>query len=296
MAAPTTTAPPTPPTAPSVEPDREPGRRAGRRPGRRAGRALAAATSVLGELLLTAGALLLLFVAWQLWWTDVVADREQAVVTAALQEGWAAAPAAPAAPADPAADPAAASAPPPALAAPAEGEAFGVVHVPRFGADWQPRPVVEGTSADDLEAGVGHYPGTALPGEVGNVALAGHRNTYGRPFHEIAALEPGDPVVVETAEGWFVYRATTAEVVRPRDVDVVAPVPGDPTAVPTERLLTLTACHPVGSARERYVQHAALDRFVPRAAGVPPELAGTAGADPSDPSGPTRPAAPGATA
>lgn len=274
MAAPTTTAPPTSPTSPTPPPAR---------PGRRAGRALAAATSVLGELLLTAGALLLLFVAWQLWWTDVVADREQAVVTTALQEGWAAAPATTV---PPAADPAAASAPPPALAAPAEGEAFAVVHVPRFGAGWQPRPVVEGTSADDLEAGVGHYPGTALPGEVGNAAFAGHRNTYGRPFHEIAELEPGDPVVVETAEGWFVYRATTAEVVRPRDVDVVAPVPGDPTAVPTERLLTLTACHPVGSARERYVQHAALDRFVPRAAGVPPELAGTAGAAPTAPTSP----------
>jgi len=274
VAAPTTTAPPTSPTSPTPPPAR---------PGRRAGRALAAATSVLGELLLTAGALLLLFVAWQLWWTDVVADREQAVVTTALQEGWAAAPATTV---PPATDPAAASAPPPALAAPAEGEAFAVVHVPRFGAGWQPRPVVEGTSADDLEAGVGHYPGTALPGEVGNAAFAGHRNTYGRPFHEIAELEPGDPVVVETAEGWFVYRATTAEVVRPRDVDVVAPVPGDPTAVPTERLLTLTACHPVGSARERYVQHAALDRFVPRAAGVPPELAGTAGAAPTAPTSP----------
>ncbi len=271
MAAPTTTAPPTSPTAPPA------------RPGRRAGRALAAATSVLGELLLTAGALLLLFVAWQLWWTDVVADREQAVVTTALQEGWAAAPATTV---PPTADPAPASAPPPALAAPADGEAFAVVHVPRFGAGWQPRPVVEGTSADDLEAGVGHYPGTALPGEVGNAAFAGHRNTYGRPFHGIAELEPGDPVVVETAEGWFVYRATTAEVVRPRDVDVVAPVPGDPAAVPTERLLTLTACHPVGSARERYVQHAALDRFVPRAAGVPPELAGTAGAAPTAPTSP----------
>lgn len=266
MVAPTTTAPPTSPTTP---PDP---------PARRAGRALAAGTSVLGELLLTAGALLLLFVAWQLWWTDVVADREQAVVTTALQEGWAAAPVA-----DPgvAADLAPVSAPPPALAEPADGEAFAVVHVPRFGAGWQPRPVVEGTSADDLEAGVGHYPGTALPGQVGNAAFAGHRNTYGRPFHEIAELEPGDPVVVETAEGWFVYRATTAEVVRPRDVDVVAPVPGDPAAVPTERLLTLTACHPIGSARERYVQHAALDRFVPRAAGAPPELAGTAGAAPA---------------
>lgn len=227
--------------------------------------------SLLGELLVTAGAVLLLFTAWQLWWTDVVADREQAVTTAALAEDWlsgasaVAGGSAPAAPAEP-----------PALLAPAPGEPFAVVHVPRFGPDWQARPVVEGISATDLEAGVGHYPGTALPGEVGNVALAGHRNTYGRPFHGIAELRPEDAVVLETAEGWFVYRATTAEVVLPSQVDVVAPVPGQPGAAPVERLLTLTACHPIASARERYIQYASFDRFVPRADGAPDEVSAAA--------------------
>ncbi|WP_298805026.1 class E sortase [uncultured Pseudokineococcus sp.] len=231
----------------------------------------AVVAALLGELLVTAGVLVLLFTAWQLWWTDVVAGREQAVTTATLVDDWRSL-----ADGRPAPPVAAASAVPPALADPAPGAPFALVHVPRFGPDWDPRPVVEGTSVDDLQAGVGHYPGTALPGEVGNVALAGHRNTYGRPFHEIAELRPGDPVVLETAEGWFVYRATTAEVVPPSRVEVVAPVPGDPSAVPVERLLTMTACHPIGSARERYVQHAALDRFVPRAVGAPAELAGGA--------------------
>jgi len=228
------------------------------------------AASLLGELLVTAGAVLLLFTAWQLWWTDVVADREQAATTASLSADWLGAGSASR---SDGAGGAPVPAEPPDLPAPAGGEAFAVVHVPRFGPDWQPRPVVEGTSTADLEAGVGHYPGTALPGEVGNVALAGHRNTYGRPFHEIAELRPGDAVVLETAEGWFVYRTTTAEVVPPSQVDVVAPVPGRPGDVPVERLLTMTACHPIASARERYVQHAAFDRFVPRAAGAPAELA-----------------------
>jgi len=234
----------------------------------------AVATALLGELLVTAGAVLLLFTGWQLWWTDVVAERDQAVTTAALAEDWRslASTGAPAAPA---------TQEPPELAAPAPGAPFAVVHVPRFGPDWPPRPVVEGTGAADLEAGVGHYPGTALPGQVGNVALAGHRNTYGRPFHDIAELRPGDPVVLETAQGWFVYLATTAEVVLPSQVDVVAPVPGRPGDVPVERVLTMTACHPIASARERYVQHAVFDRFVPRAAGAPAELAlpTTAGAE-----------------
>ncbi|WP_299036832.1 class E sortase [uncultured Pseudokineococcus sp.] len=228
--------------------------------------AAAVAASLLGELLVTAGAVLLLFTAWQLWWTDVVAERAQAATTAELAEDWLSAGSAAVL----------ASAEPPALEEPAPGAAFAVVHVPRFGQDWQPRPVVEGVGASDLEAGVGHYPGTALPGEVGNVALAGHRNTYGRPFHQVAELRPGDPVVLETAEGWFVYRATTSEVVRPEQVEVVAPVPGRPGAVPVERVLTLTACHPIASARERYVAHASFDRFVPRERGAPAELAATA--------------------
>ena len=231
----------------------------------------AVAASLLGELLVSAGAVVLLFTAWQLWWTDVVADREQATTTAALSREWLALES----------TGTTVTAEPPALPAPAPGAAFAVVHVPGFGPDWQPRPVLEGTSTADLEAGVGHYPGTALPGEVGNVALAGHRNTYGRPFHQIAELRPGDPVVLETAEGWFVYRATTAEVVSPSEVDVVAPVPGRPGDVPVERVLTMTACHPIASARERYVQHATFDRFVPRAAGAPAELAGAVGGTPA---------------
>ncbi|MEJ5914595.1 class E sortase [Pseudokineococcus sp. 1T1Z-3] len=232
------------------------------RPAASSTRVLGGVTTVLGELLVTLGVLLLLFTGWQLWWTDVVADREQAQTAAALVDRWA----------DPQLVPTAGDAPVPDLAEPLAGEVFGLVHVPRFGPDWQPRPLVEGTTTADLEAGVGHYAGTALPGEVGNVAIAGHRNTYGKPFHGIAELQAGDPVVVETAEGWFVYRATTARVVRPDQVEVVAPVPGEPGAQPTERLLTMTACHPIGTARERYVQHAAFDRFVPRAAGAPSEL------------------------
>ena len=143
------------------------------------------------------------------------------------------------------------------------------MHVPRFGTGYQPRPVLEGTSQTLLKDGVGHYPGTALPGAVGNVALAGHRVTYGKPFNQVAELVTGDAVVLETEEAWFTYRVTTSEIVGPRDVDVIAPVPGDPTAVPTERMLTLTTCHPMFSARERYVVHAVLDGWQPRSAGEP---------------------------
>ena len=233
----------------------------------RAGTALRTATGVLGELLITLGVLLLLFVAWQLWWTDVRADVAQGRTTDRLQQDWGgfAPDELPDAPADPGE--------PPALAQPDAGEAFAIVHVPRFGEGFQPRPVLEGTGLDLLQDGVGHYPGTALPGAVGNVALAGHRVTYGKPFNQVAELVEGDAVVLETAQAWFTYRVTTHEVVTPQDVDVIAPVPGNPTAAPTQRMLTLTTCHPMFSARERYVVHAVLDGWQPRSAGVPVALA-----------------------
>ena len=139
-----------------------------------------------GELLITLGVLLLLFVAWQLWWTDVAANRAQdpdradprATTSPAARRRRCATTASP--------------------AAIGKDGAFAVVRIPRFGADYA-RPVIEGTGRPVLALGVGHYVGTAGPGQVGNFAVAGHRTTYGRPFHDIDQLEDGDPVVVETA-------------------------------------------------------------------------------------------------
>lgn len=218
----------------------------------------------LGELMITAGALLLLFVAWQLWWTDVQADREQAQVTAELHDAWGDDRRAPVSNADPGE--------PPVPPEPAPGEPFAIVHVPAFGPDYEPRPVFAGTSLDLLARGVGHYEGSALPGQVGNLSLAGHRVTYGKPFNQIAELQPGDPVVVETENAWYVYRMRSNLIVTPDRVDVVAPVPEQPGVEPTERLLTLTACHPMFSARERFIVHAVFDRWQPKSAGEPAEL------------------------
>jgi len=246
-----------------------------------ADRGVRVAVRGIGELMITAGLVLLLFVAWQLWWTDVEANRAQEQITDGLHEEWGdvdevppPAEAPPEAPAEPVG-------PPPEVAVPTPGSAFAIVHVPRFGADYQARPVVEGTALSLLEDGVGHYPGTALPGQVGNVALAGHRVTYGRPFHLIAEMEPGDAVVLETEEAWFTYRMRSAKVVLPHRVDVVAPVPEQPGVAPTERLLTLTACHPMYSARERYIVYAVFDTWQPKSDGPPASLA-TAGGGPTE--------------
>lgn len=208
-----------------------------------------------GEMLVTVGVLLLLFAAWQLWWTDVVADRAQAQIVRTLEDDFARG--TPGQVGD--------NGIPAAIG---EDGAFAVVRIPRFGDDFV-RPVIEGTGRPVLALGVGHYVGTAGPGQVGNFAVAGHRTTYGRPFHDVDQLVDGDRVVVETAAQVYVYEVTSHEIVRPGDVQVIAPVPDEPGTAPTEALITLTSCHPKYSATERFVVHGRLVDTVPRAQWVP---------------------------
>ncbi|MFZ2429251.1 MAG: class E sortase [Propioniciclava sp.] len=219
------------------------------RPGR-ARRLFHEFVGLLGEVFVTVGMFCLLFAAWQLWWTDVVADQDSAQVIASLEgadSGWVT---------------------PDAVEM---GDAFAIIRIPRFGADYA-RPIYEGTTRDILKRGVGHYEQTVMPGQVGNFSLAGHRVTYGKPFNQIAELVPGDRVIIETADTYYVYSVVASEIVLPTDVRVVLPVPNQPGVVPTTAMLTMTSCHPEFSSRERYVQHAVLEQTLPRAGGLPPEV------------------------
>ena len=118
-------------------------------------------------------------------------------------------------------------------------------------ADLKPTVVVEGTGASALRAGAGHYPNTPLPGEEGNVAIAGHRTTYGKPFANLDHLKPGDEIFLETPVGKYTYKVSKDPfVVSPTDFTVIAQTPG--------KTLTLTTCHPKGSARQRLVVKADL--------------------------------------
>ena len=111
--------------------------------------------------------------------------------------------------------------------------------------------VVEGVTAEALRAGAGHYPNTPLPGERGNVAIAGHRVTYGRPFRHMDRIVRGDRIELETPVGTYVYVVTRGPfVVEPKDLSVLEQ---DQRA-----MLTLTTCNPVHSARERLVVQAVL--------------------------------------
>lgn len=141
-------------------------------------------------------------------------------------------------------------------AAPESGEGFGILHIPALG-DWS-WVVVEGVDDDDLARGPGHFPETALPGEVGNFAVAGHRATHGEPFADLDRLAEGDPVVVETVDGWLVYEVTWVRILSPHATEVLAPVAGHPGEKAVHRTLTLVTCHPRWSSTERLVVGAQL--------------------------------------
>lgn len=130
-----------------------------------------------------------------------------------------------------------------------EGDSLTRIKIPKIGVDVV---VVEGTSVSALRAGAGHYPATPLPCEDGNVGIAGHRTTYGKPFANIDLLGPGDQVILETPVGTCTYQVSKAPfVVLPSDFSVVANTPGTHT-------LTLTSCHPKGSASHRIVVQAVM--------------------------------------
>jgi sortase A len=210
----------------------------------------------LGELLVTAGVLLLLFVVYQLVWTNVQADLEASRQTDQLEQEWQRD-----------------SAGPEFDKPLARGKAFAILHVPRLGADWQ-SPVVQGVSLDDLAKGVGHYPRSALPGRVGNFAVAGHRATNGEPFAALDRLRAGDVVVVESRTTWYTYEVDDGYIVPPTQVEVVAPVPNQPEAEPTEALITLTTCNPRWASYERLIFHGRLVEERPKSDGPPAALRG----------------------
>lgn len=136
-----------------------------------------------------------------------------------------------------------------------DGDAVGRLRIDRIGLS---SVVIEGTNADDLRRGPGHYPATPLPGQRGTVGIAGHRTTYGAPFRKIDKVRRGDDIVVTMPYGRFTYRVERTRIVKPTDVWVTQRVSYD--------RLILSACHPLYSAAERIVVFARLVRSQPRGA------------------------------
>jgi sortase A len=189
------------------------------------------------------------------------------------------------------------TAPPAAVPVPVlnEGDALARIEIPSIGVD---AVVVAGVQFSDLKKGPGHYPGTPMPGQLGNSAIAGHRTTYGQPFFHLDELVAGDEIIVTTVQGRFVYSMTASEVVEPSQGDVIL------TKDPEKAMLTLTTCTPRYTANDRLIVYADLDP-AQSGPGLPPDLSyGESTAPdpvvpaelPADATTPASPTVPGATA
>jgi sortase A len=193
------------------------------------------AVSIVGKTLIWSGLLILSFVAYELWGTGIAEARNQKTLTKQFRH---------ALETPAAASPAVNDAPP---VLPASG-AVAVIKFPKLNVE---KTVVEGVSVSDLKKGPGHYPETPMPGHIGNVAVAGHRTTYGAPFYRLDELKSGDAILITTREGQFKYKVTQSKVVGPDDSSVLNPTP--------DNRLTLTTCHPRFTASQRLVIIASLE-------------------------------------
>lgn len=233
-------------------------------------RGLNTALNIIGEVLITFALLCGFYIVWQLWWTGVEAEKTQ--INDKTVASWSA----PASQADSvkiAPDNAADSAPV-EDAKWSYGDTVGKIYIPRFGANWS-RTIVEGTDNEQLgRHGLGHYTDTQKPGQLGNFAVAGHRDGYGQPLGDADKITKGDLIIVRTENYWYVYEYQRTQIVTPERYDVVAPVPEKPGQKATERYITLTTCDPKYSTpTHRLIVHGTLKSWSRVSDGIPSVLA-----------------------
>ncbi|TDC68971.1 class E sortase, partial [Actinomadura sp. GC306] len=156
----------------------------------------------MGELTITAGLVFTLFVAYGLWGTGRYTQGEQDRLGDELLTTW--------------------RSDKVTTERVKLGKGLAMIRIPRFGDDWK-FVVIEGVDPGDLRKGPGHYPGTALPGEVGNFVVSGHRTTYSAPFNRLGELDRGDEILIDTREQQFVYKVTDRKIVKPAATEVTAP-------------------------------------------------------------------------
>ncbi|GAA4910322.1 sortase A [Stackebrandtia albiflava] len=211
------------------------------------------AVRVFAEVFVTLGAVVLLFSAYMIWGTSAEITAAQDEKETELIEDWADAEE------DPTLDP-------------LPGEAIARLYMPQI----RPEPwiIVEGTDLDDIETAPGHFEDSAMPGETGNFALAGHN--VPAIFRHIDVLKAGDVVVVETMSNFYIYEITESAILSPTALEAVAPVPNQPGVEPGEddRWLTLMTCHPWWDNYERYFVWGNLLDTRERGDELPPEALG----------------------
>ncbi|MFF8968812.1 class E sortase [Streptomyces sp. NPDC014995] len=211
----------------------------------------------VGEVFITTGVLMLLFVTYQLWWTNVRAHAQADKEASSLQDDWA----------NGRRNPGTFS----------PGQGFALLHIPKLDVVV---PIAEGISNKKvLDKGmVGHYAEgalkTAMPdAKTGNFGIAGHRNTHGEPFRYINKLQPGDAIVVETQDEYYVYKmASMLPVTSPSNVSVLEPVPPGSGFTGPGRYITLTTCTPEFTSKYRLIVWGKMVEERPRSKGKPDAL------------------------
>jgi sortase A len=217
------------------------------------------ASRVVGEVFITFGVLMLLFVTYQLWWTNVRADQIAGRETSKIQDDWANGERSP--------------------GAFEPGQGFAIMHIPKLDVV---SPIAEGIDKEKvLDRGmVGHYAEgalkTAMPSDAqGNFAVAGHRNTHGEPFRYINKLKPGDPIVVETQDAYYTYEMTSIlPQTSPSNVAVIDEVPEGSGFTGPGRYITLTTCTPEFTSTYRMIVWGKMVDERPRSEGKPDALVG----------------------
>jgi LPXTG-site transpeptidase (sortase) family protein len=210
-----------------------------------------------GELMITFGVVVLLFAAYEVWGVTAEVEAEQNTLDNQLAQQWS----------DP--DPTVSNGPTVAPFKALPGDSIARLYIPRLKKHWV---VVEGVTPTDLHKGPGHYPHTALPGQIGNFSIAGHR--IRATFWRLDELRNGDAIVVETKNDWYVYTMSSQEIVLPTAIQVVLPVPNKRGAKPTKAMLTLTTCNPKFNNYQRLIIHAELTAHTRHDAGLPAVLNG----------------------
>jgi sortase A len=197
-----------------------------------------------GEVFVTAGMIVLLFVVWLLWWTDVVQHRTQRALTTELHNEW--------------------TSPQYSLDHTKLGHGIGILRIPRLGKGYH-EVIVEGVNEADLEKGPGHISTTAKPGAEGNFVVSGHRTTFGKPFNRLDELRTNDLVVVETKTEFLTYKVDHEVIVLPTDYAVTEAIPQKSTFTKVGHYLTFTTCNPKFSASHRLIMFGDLVQTDPKA-------------------------------
>lgn len=231
------------------------------RRGAERGSRLRVALRTTGELMITAGLILLLFAGYEIWGKSIIVNQHQHDLDSQLTQQWSQ-------PTDnPTVNTGAAPVKP---VEPPPGDSIARMYIPRLAKHWV---VVEGVSQSDIAYAPGHYPQTAMPGEVGNFSVAGHRTPA--IWWDLDKVKVGDLVIVQTKTTYFIYQVTSTEIVKPTAIEVVAPVPDQPGATPTKAMLTLTTCNPKWDNYQRLIVHAQLMTSQPASQGAPPQIKGS---------------------